>query len=186
MKRQLFTIQNTYTYDNLGCLASMHSEDGQEVSFTYDAAWNRTAVTVRAAAKQPASGKDPGQSSQQQTFIDAAKGESVTPVDETLIDSRPALLEIIVLSGDLENQRFSVTDKMGLGRETDNDLVLKDQKVSRHHAIIQRTGSIYQIVDQNSGNGTYVNGKRISEPTFLRHDDLVLIGDTKLKIHFPS
>ncbi len=185
MKRQSFTIQNTYTFDNLDRLTSVHSQDGHEVSFTYDAAWNRTAVTVRGAAKQPSSANAPGQGSQQQIFIDAAKGKSVTPVDETLIDSRPALLEIIVLSGDLENQRFSVIDKMGLGREADNDLVLADQKVSRHHAIIQRTGSIYQIVDQNSGNGTFVNGKRISEPTLLKHDDLVLIGDTELRIHFP-
>ena len=186
MKRQSFFIQNTYTFDNLDRLTSVHSEDGQEVFFTYDAAWNRIAVAVRAAAKQPASGKAPGQSSQQQASIDATKGKPVTQADATLIDSRPTPLEIIVLSGDLENQRFSVTDEMRLGRETDNDLILTDQKVSRHHAIIQRTGIVYQIVDQNSGNGTYVNGKRISEPTVLKHDDLVLIGDTKLKIHFPS
>jgi len=186
MKTQSFTIQNTYTFDNLDRLTSVHSQDGHEVSFTYDAAWNRTAVTVQGATQQPTSGKAPRQSDQQQTFIDAARGKSVTPVDETLIDARPAPLEIIVLSGDLENQRFSVTDKLGLGRETDNDLILTDQKVSRYHAIIQRTGITYQIIDQNSGNGTYVNGKRISEPTFLKHEDLVLIGDTKLKIHFPS
>lgn len=102
--------------------------------------------------------------------------------DATLIESRPASVEIILLSGALENQRFPVGDQLCLGREADNDLTLPDKKASRHHAIIQRQGAVYQIIDLNSGNGTYVNGKRVTEPTLLKNGDIVLIGDTKLTL----
>ena len=58
-----------------------------------------------------------------------------------------------------------------------------DQKTSRHHAMLQRQGVVYQISDLNSGNGTYVNGKRITEPTLLKNGDILQIGDTKLSIN---
>jgi len=99
-----------------------------------------------------------------------------------LIESKPVLAKIIFLSGALENQHCAIGDQLRLGREVDNDLTLPDIKASRHHAIIQRQGVVYQITDLDSGNGTYVNGKRITEPTLLKNGDIVLIGDTKLTI----
>jgi adenylate cyclase len=111
--------------------------------------------------------------------LDAAHSSA----DVALIGFRPASIELLVLSGELENQRFPLEKLLRLGREVDNDLTLPDKKVSRHHAILQRQGAIiYQISDLNSGNGTYVNGKRITEPTLLKNGDIVLIGDTKLTI----
>ena len=102
--------------------------------------------------------------------------------DATLVGSRPATAEILVLSGELENQRFPISDELRFGRDADNDLILPDKKASRHHAILQRQGVIYQINDLNSSNGTYVNGNRITEPTLLKNGDIVLIGDTILTI----
>ena len=102
--------------------------------------------------------------------------------DATLIESQTVSVEIMVLNGDLENQRFPLGDQMRLGRAADNDLTLSDKKASRHHAILQRQSVVYQIIDLNSGNGTYVNEKRITDPTLLKNGDIVLIGDTKLTI----
>src|SRR5208282_4788327 len=50
-----------------------------------------------------------------------------------------------------------------IGRVPDNDLVLSDLNVSRHHAELRKspTGS-YEIVDLSSHNGTFVNGQRVS------------------------
>ena len=50
-----------------------------------------------------------------------------------------------------------------IGRAPDNDVVLSDLKVSRHHAEVRRspTGR-YEIVDLGSHNGTYVNGQRVT------------------------
>ena len=132
--------------------------------------------------------KSPKQSSQQEQASMLTDGKlpaldaAHSSADVALIGFRPASVEILVLSGELENQRFPVEKQLRLGREADNDLTLPDKKVSRHHAILQRQGAIYQISDLNSGNGTYVNGKRIIEPTLLKNGDIVLIGDTKLTI----
>jgi hypothetical protein len=105
-----------------------------------------------------------------------------SPANLALVGSRAASADIFALSIGLENQRFSLSDQMRLGREADNDLALPDQKVSLHHALIQRQGYVYKITDLNSDSGTYVNGKRITGPTLLKNGDIVLIGDTQLTI----
>jgi len=49
-----------------------------------------------------------------------------------------------------------------LGRAADNDVVIRDPTVSRHHAELlgDPTGG-YEIVDRGSRNGTFVNGRRV-------------------------
>jgi hypothetical protein len=46
-----------------------------------------------------------------------------------------------------------------LGTEMDNDLILGDQFVSRHHARLRWDGAIWWIEDLGSSNGTMVNGQ---------------------------
>jgi hypothetical protein len=104
--------------------------------------------------------------------------------EATIIDLRPSSAEIIILNGELENQHFPINDdQLRIGREVDNDLSLPDKKASRNHATIQQKGMIYQISDLNSGNGTYVNGKRISQPTVLQNGDTILIGTTQISFN---
>ncbi len=67
-----------------------------------------------------------------------------------------------------------------LGRAESNQVVLKDKKASRHHAIIHVQGGEYWLVDFGSTNGTLVNGRRITLPTVLRDGDRITIGDTEL------
>jgi pSer/pThr/pTyr-binding forkhead associated (FHA) protein len=91
-------------------------------------------------------------------------------------------VDIFALSIGVGDQLFSVSDQMRLGHADDNDLILPDQKVSLHHALIHRQGYVYKITDLNSDCGTYVNGKRITGPTLLKSGDIVLVGDTQLTI----
>ncbi|MGC9335648.1 MAG: FHA domain-containing protein [Anaerolineae bacterium] len=62
-----------------------------------------------------------------------------------------------------------------IGRWEDNDVVVDDRWVSRHHAQIQRMGEQYVIKDLDSKNGTFVNGRRISGPTILTDGDEVQV-----------
>ena len=39
--------------------------------------------------------------------------------------------------------------------------------VSRRHAEITRTGSVFELIDQRSLNGTYVNGERVDRATLV-------------------
>ncbi len=71
---------------------------------------------------------------------------------------------------------------MQIGRTPDNELVLSDLDVSRHHAELRRsmTGS-YEIVDLGSHNGTYVNGQRVTSKT-LTEQDLIGIGHSTFRL----
>jgi len=48
-----------------------------------------------------------------------------------------------------------------LGRGSDNDIVLEDERVSRHHATLARLGSGWAIKDNRSAHGTWIDGARI-------------------------
>lgn len=63
------------------------------------------------------------------------------------------------------------------GRSPDADLVIDDQKVSRHHAKIRRRGSRFTIMDLQSRNGTFVNGKKVlDEVSLFANDRISIIG----------
>ena len=66
-----------------------------------------------------------------------------------------------------------------IGRALDNDVVLGDLLVSRHHAELRRSGEQWELVDLGSANGTYVNGVRIARAA-LGPTDLVVIGHQRL------
>jgi len=67
-----------------------------------------------------------------------------------------------------------------IGRLADNDLMITDASVSRHHAEIRRNrdGS-FNIIDLDSMNGVFVNGKKIKECP-LKEADIVEVGDVRL------
>ncbi|MCR9166374.1 MAG: FHA domain-containing protein [Nannocystaceae bacterium] len=68
-----------------------------------------------------------------------------------------------------------------LGRRPSNDVVLADAGASGSHARVFVTGSALTIVDLDSTNGTFVNQRRLRGPHVLSPQDVVEIGDTKLR-----
>jgi pSer/pThr/pTyr-binding forkhead associated (FHA) protein len=64
-----------------------------------------------------------------------------------------------------------------IGKADDNDFVIDDAYVSRHHAKLNRdeNGDLY-IEDTNSTNGTFVNGDRILRKK-ITPSDVVRLGD---------
>ena len=62
----------------------------------------------------------------------------------------------------LQNYHFE-QDRVGIGREPDNDIVLSQVTIGRHHArILKRHGS-YLLEDLGSSAGTYLNGKKLEQ-----------------------
>jgi serine phosphatase RsbU (regulator of sigma subunit) len=59
-----------------------------------------------------------------------------------------------------------------VGRRTDRDLVLTDPRVSREHAQFIRQNDGVYVEDQNSRQGTFVNGQRIMRHKLARNDRL--------------
>lgn len=72
------------------------------------------------------------------------------------------------------------TQETTLGRLPGNDIVIGDPKVSRHHAVVVKGPEGFVIRDLGSTNGTFVNGRRVSE-RLLAPGDLIVLGDTRLR-----
>ncbi len=74
--------------------------------------------------------------------------------------------------------------RLRLGRAADNDVVVDDQQVSRHHAEIRRDeDGGYTLIDLGSANGTDINGRLLTMPARLRDGDVVGVGSMTLAFH---
>ncbi len=68
-----------------------------------------------------------------------------------------------------------------VGRELDNDFVIPDGFVGRHHLqLIKDETGAYFVCDLNSTNGTFVNGKRIQGKVQIDEQDVIRIGNTTI------
>ncbi len=77
-----------------------------------------------------------------------------------------------------QNNRFSLAQgKLSIGRGSENDIQLEDNMVSKFHARVYEQDGQFYIDDLNSGNGTWVNGKKIRELHPLREGDEIRVGD---------
>jgi pSer/pThr/pTyr-binding forkhead associated (FHA) protein len=64
-----------------------------------------------------------------------------------------------VRSGPTAGARYLLdADVTTVGRHPEADIFFDDVTVSRRHAEITRTGDVFELVDQRSLNGSYVNG----------------------------
>ncbi|MCH9655278.1 MAG: SpoIIE family protein phosphatase [Planctomycetes bacterium] len=63
-----------------------------------------------------------------------------------------------------------------MGRHPDCQIQLDSNMVSRRHAHVVGDGDQYFVEDLGSGNGTFVNGKKIEGRTLLAHEDRLKVG----------
>jgi pSer/pThr/pTyr-binding forkhead associated (FHA) protein len=68
-----------------------------------------------------------------------------------------------------------------IGRSLENDIILDDARVSRHHAQLRRRYGQYVLYDLDSTGGTTVNGRPIREAALQPGDVLSLAG---VKVRF--
>ena len=73
-----------------------------------------------------------------------------------------------------------------IGRRQGLSLSLPGGTVSGVHAEIVEAGNGVALRDLNSTNGSYVNGKRISEPVVLHQDDLVQFANVAFRVREQS
>jgi len=70
-------------------------------------------------------------------------------------------------------------DVINIGRHPDNNIILDDPTVSRHHLQIRLRLGSYMLFDVRSRAGTLVNGQTVREHT-LKTGDIIRIGRTQL------
>lgn len=88
-----------------------------------------------------------------------------------------AKIFFVGLDGTEKSYRLQTHRPFTLGRDPGNDIILRDPKVSRHHAEIVFERGFFVLHDLSSANGTYVNGKRIRVAP-LTHGARLRMGNT--------
>ncbi len=111
-------------------------------------------------------------------------GAAAAAVARTLY--RPAEVsaaELVMADG-----RTITVDENGLriGRMPDNDLVLHDNLVSRHHCAITGTPAGFVLTDLQSTHGTTVNGERLTIARPLTDGDELVVGATQMQFTQPG
>jgi pSer/pThr/pTyr-binding forkhead associated (FHA) protein len=88
-----------------------------------------------------------------------------------------AKIFFVGLDGTEKSYRLQTHRPFTLGRDPGNDIIVRDPKVSRHHAEIVFERGFFVLHDLASANGTYVNGKRIRVAP-LTHGARLRLGNT--------
>jgi pSer/pThr/pTyr-binding forkhead associated (FHA) protein len=98
--------------------------------------------------------------------------------EKTLVRSRHAS---VVLEG--PGGKFLLSPgKNAIGRDKDLAVFIDDPQVSRAHAIITVTGLRVTLADDDSVNGTAVNGELVKSAKTLRSGDKIRFGDLEFTV----
>jgi general secretion pathway protein E len=96
---------------------------------------------------------------------------------------RMAYLEFETSEGPFQ---FEITgDTVTIGRHPDNDIVVRDERSSRFHCVVERAKGGYRLRDLRSRNGTKLDEERVDQAA-VRSGAVIRIGDTELKFVDPD
>lgn len=103
-----------------------------------------------------------------------------------LLDAEPVPVSraatLTCLTGLDVGRIFPLADaRTDVGRGGMVEVRLRDRAVSRVHARIVREDSVFTLLDMESPNGVYVNGRRVEEPTPLSDGDVIELGHSLLR-----
>ena len=85
---------------------------------------------------------------------------------------------------ELRGVSIAVHGPVIVGRSPGADIVIGAGYVSGRHARFSLMGQNLFIEDLGSTNGTSVNGQPIAEPTALKNNDVVNVGDVAIRVRF--
>ena len=79
-----------------------------------------------------------------------------------------------------------IQGNLSIGRSAKNTIVLDSPNISRRHVIInvQNVGEFW-LIDLGSSNGTFLNKRRVHQPTRLSAGDSIVIGDNTFVFRQP-
>ena len=83
---------------------------------------------------------------------------------------------LIVAEPDHEPRVVALTEHFRVGRNSQNDLVLSDVRISRYHIRFEKTPRGWEVFDNGSTSGMYINGIRPGSPHLLSDGDAIQIG----------
>jgi len=107
--------------------------------------------------------------------------EEATQIMVPAMDVEPLTGRLVVESGETPQSEYILArDKTGIGRGTNNGIVIPDIAMSRRHLVFERYAEGFVVRDLESGNGTYVNGRRVVYAE-LRDGDTIEAGNVTFR-----
>ncbi len=103
--------------------------------------------------------------------------------DEIMNQASPPRL-IVTNNGSVLQELTMVNSRLLVGRSEHNDISISSRFISRHHALLTRSGGATFLMDLNSTNGTFVNSTRVSNHV-LRDNDIITVGHHRIKFCAP-
>jgi pSer/pThr/pTyr-binding forkhead associated (FHA) protein len=79
-------------------------------------------------------------------------------------------------------QTISLGPINSIGRNVNSTIYVEDDFASAIHAMLTFRGRAWFVEDQESTNGTYVNGHRIDRPVALSYGDELTIGRIRMRL----
>lgn len=136
------------------------------------------ASTVNLGGPTPSAGQEDPGTDRTQAMTHVSQARSQTASSRTGVVPPPAWLQ--PLSGELAQRNYQLTKTLlSIGRGLDNDLVIDDPRVSRHHAQVTFKHSHYLLRDLRSTNGTFVRSQPV-EVVVLASGDVISLGGYEL------
>ncbi|MBW2481994.1 MAG: FHA domain-containing protein [Deltaproteobacteria bacterium] len=84
-------------------------------------------------------------------------------------------LKLVFKNKTLENYPLQKGYPLTIGRKRNNDVIIENLAVSSHHAKIDSVGDGFVLIDLQSKNGSFVNGKLV-DSHWLKPEDIISIG----------
>ncbi|CAN5298347.1 FHA domain-containing protein [soil metagenome] len=106
--------------------------------------------------------------------------------EQTQLASRSGIGRLSVLESPEDEPPAGSTIALGpinsIGRNVNNTIFVEDDFVSTNHAMLTFRGRSWFVEDQDSTNGTYVNGHRIDRPVALSFGDELTVGRVRMRL----
>ncbi|CAN5374699.1 hypothetical protein BH09ACT6_BH09ACT6_26640 [soil metagenome] len=91
--------------------------------------------------------------------------------------------KLVITSGSKGGTEIELgIEPLTIGRSTDSSVVIRDDYTSTHHARLLNWNNEWVIQDLDSTNGTFLDGKRVTQPTPVPLNTPIRIGSTSFEL----
>ena len=117
------------------------------------------------------------------TLAPASSSPSSPILGGSAASSSARALQLVITSGPKQGESIALTtDAVSIGRSSDSSIVIRDDYTSTHHARLEYRAGSWIVNDLGSTNGTFLAGKKVTEPTPVPLNTPLSVGATTFEI----
>ena len=91
--------------------------------------------------------------------------------------------KLVITKGEAKGLSCIVKDgeEATIGRNLQCSIPVPDIKLSRIHCVLRNVEGTFELLDNNSTNGTYINKNKVDISQSVSNGDIITIGDTEIQ-----